>query len=140
MTCLKAQGLPTVLPIIQLPSSTSTSTSSSSSVHPQPSTSTSTSSNSKKLSVFKKAAQRYFHTEFGNDIQTVTLSTHAPSVENTGIDASTSQQHHSNGTEIQQLFRWLGETRLKPIHWRSNRSYMLVCISSSVTCLMIISF
>jgi len=83
---------------------------------------------------------KLFADHFGNDLQTVVLNAAASNSKATvhvdGEEMKDDVDHASsdfeyNQTELQQLFRWLGEQKTKSIHWRENRSYLLVSQYSS---------
>ena len=74
----------------------------------------------KKQQSFKKIAARYIATLFDDTVQCCYIT------QNDTIDDE--HRSTSNAAEYRQLFRWLTETKLKPIHWRLQRCYMMVCI------------
>lgn len=121
-TCVKAQGICTVLPVVVLQNNLSNNTALA----------------HKKAQNFKKTAEKYLFQAFDIDITICSLSLLSSSAMDITATATTSaavtssQSNNSNSNitavDIQHIYRCLGEQKLKTIHWRVNRPYMLVSI------------
>lgn len=83
--------------------------------------------NHKTQQQYRKTVQTYFESHFSADNLNICYITqvHTDNMNDTNNIDSIKQLQQD---ELRQLYRWWTETKIKTIHSRANRCYMMVCI------------